>query len=211
MKRIISVVLVLVMGLGVMACGANNNNNTEETQNSQVENGSRQESESESESEYVLLITSAKEILDAVWATYDEEERFVVVGGHYENFTDGSPAVYDMTKLEDLEASFCFPKENVTHIDDVATLQHGMIANNFSAAAYHVTEDANMQALMDDITNMTTNNQWLYGRPEKLVIITVGEDYFVTAFGSAEIVENFKNKLLSLYHETPVLRVDEEL
>ncbi len=209
MKRIVSVVLAIVMVLGVMACGANNNNNTEETQNSQAENSSQQESESESE--YVLLITSAKEILDAVWATYEEEEKFVVVGGHYENFTDGAPAVYDMTKLEDLEASFCFPKENVTHIDDVATLQHGMIANNFSAAAYHVTDDANMQALMDDITNMTTNNQWLYGRPEQLVIITVGEDYFVTAFGSAEIVENFKNKLLGLYHEKPVLWVDEEL
>ena len=96
-------------------------------------------------------------------------------------------------------------------IDDAASLQHGMNVNNFSAIAYHLVEGADMQKLMDDIKTKTMNNQWLCGHPDRLIMITIGDEYLVTAYGNGEVIENFKAKVLSLYDNAPKLVVDEEL
>lgn len=200
MKKLTALLLVTALSLGCVACGMGSNDNTQNTEN-----------QSETESQVKLQITDANEILTTLWSSYPEAEKFAAVGGHYSSYTDGGPATYDITKTEDLEASFCIPQEAIAMVDDAATLQHAMNVNNFSAAAYHLTEGADMQELIDDITNMTMNNQWLCGFPEKLVIISVGDEYIVTAFGAGEIVDNFKNRLLGLYDNVPDLLVEENL
>ena len=107
--------------------------------------------------------------------------------------------------------SFCIPTDAIAMVDDASTIMHAMNANNFSAAAYHVTDAANMQTIVDGIKNQTMNNQWLCGFPEKLIIVTVGEDYLVTAFGSADIVDNFNAKLAEVYGNAVVVSVEENL
>ena len=95
-------------------------------------------------------------------------------------------------------------------LDDAASLQHGMNVNNFSAMACHIKDDANMQAIIDAIKERTVNNQWICGPPDRLIIVTIGDEYLVTAFGDGEIVDNFQRELLGVY-ETAKVAVDEDL
>lgn len=209
MKKLTVFLLVTAFAVSSMACGLGNNNDTQNSQG--TESGNQTENGTDTDTEAQLQITDANEILTKVWATYQEDEKFAAVGGHYESYTDGGPAKYDITKTEDMEASFCIPLEAIAMVDDAASLQHGMNVNNFTAAAYHLKNSADMQSLIDDIKNMTMNNQWLCGFPERLVIITVGDEYVVTAFGNGEIIDNFKNKLLAVYDNVPKLVVNEDL
>lgn len=209
MKKLAALLLAMTFAVSGMACGMGNNDDTEKNPNTQQ--STQTEHETNTEEKVQLQIKDANEILTKVWETYKEDEKFAAVGGHFESYTDGGPAKYDLTKTEDMEASFCIPQESIAMVDDVASLQHGMNVNNFTAAAYHLKDSANMQKLVDDIKNMTMNNQWLCGFPERLVVITVGDEYVVTAFGNGEIVNNFKNKLLGLYDKVPALVVNEDL
>lgn len=189
MKRFLTVVLAVVMVFGCVACGA----------------GSKEETQTPVE------VTDATELLTKVWETYGEEEKFFVMGGHFEAPVDNEPGAYDLTKAEDLMISFCIPTDAIAMVDDAATIMHAMNANNFSAAAYHVTDAANMQTIIDGIKEQTMNNQWLCGFPEKLIVVMVGDEYLVSAFGAADIVDNFEGKLEEVYGDAVVISVEENL
>lgn len=189
-KKLVALLLAGAMVFGCVACGNN---------------------ASEQETENKVEIADATELLTKVWDTYEEDEKFFAMGGHFESPVDNGPGTYDITKTEDLSISYCIPTDAVSFIDDAATIMHGMNANNFSAAAYHIQDISNLQYIIDGIKDKTLNNQWLCGYPEKLVIVTVGEDYVVSAFGSAEIVDNFKTKLTEVYGTATVVSVEENL
>lgn len=186
MKKLVAMLLAGVMVFGCVACGA-------------------------AETKEPLTVESAQVLLTNVWDTYGEDEKFFAMGGHFEAPVDNAPGSYDVSKVEDLSISFCIPTEAVAMVDDAATIMHAMNANNFSAAAYHVTDAANMQTIIDGIKEQTLNNQWICGFPEKLIIVTVGDDYLVTAFGAADIVDNFNAKLASQYEGYVTVSVEENL
>ncbi|MBE5887801.1 MAG: hypothetical protein E7283_03085 [Lachnospiraceae bacterium] len=216
MKKIIALLLVVAMGVGCMACGNSNNNNSqvpsETEKNTNTENSQNSEtSETDSDTEAPLQITDANEILQKVWAKYADNEKFAAVGGHFSKYTDGGPAKYDISHVADIEAVFCIPAEAVAMLDDAASLQHGMNVNNFSAMACHIKEGADIQVIINGIKNMTLNNQWLCGHPDRLIIVTIGDEYLVTAFGDGQIIDHFQNKLMSIYDNAPELVVDEDL
>lgn len=189
MKRFLTMLLAGVMMFGCVACGA----------------------ASQEETQTPVEVADATELLSKVWETYGEDEKFFAMGGHFEAPVDNGPGAYDLAKAEDLMISFCIPTDAIAMVDDAATIMHAMNANNFSAAAYHVTDTANMQTIIDGIKEQTMNNQWLCGFPEKLIIVTVGEEYLVTAFGSADIVDNFNAKLAEVYGNAVVVSVEENL
>lgn len=189
MKKLIALLLAGAMMFGCVACG----------------NGSQEESQSQVE------IIDAQDLLTQVWDMYGEDEKFFAMGGHFEAPVDNGPGTYDLTKAEDLEISYCIPADAIKMVDDAATIMHAMNANNFSAAAYHVADASNINTVVDGIKQKTLDNQWLCGFPEKLIIVTVGQDYIVSAFGSADIVDNFYNKLVEVYGTEAVLSVEENL
>lgn len=49
------------------------------------------------------------------------------------------------------------------------------------------------------------------GFPDEMAIYTVNGEFVVSAFGNAEIMENFKTKLLEVYGESAVLVVEENI
>ncbi|MBQ3029700.1 MAG: hypothetical protein IJD24_00625 [Agathobacter sp.] len=185
MKKLLIGLLTGAMVLGCVACGGNDTAKVE--------------------------VADAQELLTKVWDTYAEEEKFFAMGGHFEAPVDNGPGTYDVAKAEDLEMSFCIPADKVAMVDDAATIMHAMNANNFSAAAYHVTDAANVTAIIDAIKERTMNNQWMCGFPEELIIVTVGENYIVSAFGSADIVDNFQSKLAEVYGDAAVVSVEQNL
>ena len=55
------------------------------------------------------------------------------------------------------------------------------------------------------------NNQWMCGFPETLIIVTVGEDYVVSAFGNGQVIEAFKTAITTVYGDAAVVSVEENL
>jgi hypothetical protein len=96
-------------------------------------------------------------------------------------------------------------------VDEAASLLHMMNANTFTGAAFHLTDAANAQALTDALKSNILSTQWMCGFPDKLLIATVNGEYVVSAFGNAEIMDNFKAKLTEVYGEAAVIVVDENI
>ena len=166
-------------------------------------------------------IKDATEILTNAWTEYNnsvsEDYKFSVGGGNLENFElvvmDG-PGKCD-TSLTDaketLSMSFCIPTEAVDMTDDAANMMNMMMANNFSAAAYHVADKANVEKVVAGIKEATLSNRWMCGMPDKLIVVTVNGDYVVSAFGNGEVIDYFKAALTKVYGDAAVVSVEENI
>lgn len=179
MKRILALVLAMVMTMSFVACGTS---------------GETQESQESQEVE----IADATELMTNVWDAY-AGEKFAAMGGDYENSVADAPGAFDYTNLENLDAMLAMPAEGADLIDDAASLMHMMNANTFTAGAFHVADAANVQALADIMKDSIMNRQWLCGFPETMLIVSVGGEYVVSAFGLADVMGNFKAALTETY------------
>lgn len=187
MKKVISILLVAMLVVSLAACGTGDGDKVEST------------------------IASPVELLNTVWATYAEEEKFAAAGGDMTeaNMNMEGPGVYGLEDVEGFVATTHFPEASMAKIDAAATLMHMMNANTMTVAAYHVVEGTDMAALAEEVKASVMATQWMCGFPEKLVIVTV-EDYMVSYFGNGEIVDTFTAKLTAAYTTAEVV-VDEAI
>lgn len=207
-----------VMLLSVASCGKNQN---EDTQNSQTQSQQQTEntSETEAETEVRIEIADANDILTKVWDTYEMEDsdgniyndKFAVMGGHFETAVMDKPAKYDLTKTSDLELMYCVPQTAIAQIDDAATMVHLMRTSTFTVGAYHVTDVANVKAVVDGIKQQMVGNQWLGGFPDEYSIMVVDEQYVVAMLGESQIVENFEATLITIYGKQAAVWVNENI
>jgi len=198
MKKILALILAISLAFALAACGGN----------ASEETTTQPATEAPTEAP---AIESALAVLEAAWATYPEEEKTYFMGGDMNNMVNGAPGKYDLADTESVEATFGIPQANIAMVDDAASIMHGMMANNFTCAAYHVTDAANVQVLADDVKEAIMNKQWVCGFPEKLIIVSVGSDYVVTAFGNAQTIETFKTNLLAAFDGNSALLYEENL
>lgn len=186
MKKIVTILLAAMMTLCIAGCGNNQGTATVE-------------------------IADATEILTTVWATYGEDEMFPAGGGDSENMSMEGPASFNVEKAEEMDALLCFPAASAEMIDNAASMMHMMNANTFTSGAYHVTDAANVATVSDAIKERVMNNHWMCGFPETLIIVQVGEDYLVSAYGNGELIQNFKAKLQAAYEGATEVLVEESL
>ena len=200
MKKLVALLLVAAMMFTCVACGGNGadaGNNGGETK---------------------VEITDAAELLTKVWDEYkasaSEDVQFPIGGGDAENMTMDVPGKYDVTiegGAEGLTATYCVPADVIEKADSFATGIHMMMSNNFSTAALHVTDAANTEAVVTSMKDAIINNQWMCGMPEKFIVVTVGEDYVVSAFGNGAVIDAFKAALTTVYGDAAVVSVEESL
>lgn len=174
MKKIIAMLLVLIMAMGLVACGNNGSDAT---------------------TEGVKGPASALELLETVWKSYTEGEKFPVMGGDANNMVDGAPGKYDLTD-EGLSSVLLIPAEQVANVNDAASMVNAMMLNNFTCGAFRVTGDT--KAFADAMNTAITTNRWMCGMPEKMLIAVVGE-YVVSAFGLESFMTTFESKLTAAY------------
>lgn len=186
MKKVISLLLVAMLVVSFAACGAGDGDKGGES-----------------------TIASPVELLNAVWATYEDAEKFPGAGGDEANQNMEGPGAYGLEDAEGFAAITHFPAESMAKIDAAATLMHMMNANTMTVAAYHVVDGTDMAALADEVKASVMATRWMCGFPEKLVIVTV-EDYMVSYFGNGEIVDTFTSKLTAVYASAEVV-VDEAI
>ena len=182
-KRILCAVLAVVMVVALAACGT-----------------------APKEDENKVTIESPVALLDGVWGTFAEEEKFPVMGGDFE-----AAGEFNISDVEAATATLHITEDSLKLVDKVGTITHAMNANTFSAAAYHLADAANAETLVNSLKDSIKSTQWMCGFPDTLIIYTVAEEYVVAAFGNAEAIENFKTKLATVYGEGATLNVEESL
>lgn len=195
MKKKLLAGILCIAAIGIIGCGKKETNDEPQTI---VEENTEEKNEA-------IDVADATQLLTDVWATYEEAEMFPIGGGDFDNTVMDAPGKYDVTKVEDMDAVLGLPQNSAALIDDAASMMHMMNANTFTCGAYHVADAANVQTLADSLKDNIMNRQWMCGFPDTLIVVSVGEDYVVSAFGNAEIIETFKTKLQTQYEASEVL------
>lgn len=157
-----------------------------------------------------VQVKDALEILTNIWNGYDEDQKFPVAGGDYDNISDNAPGKFDVSNTEALRSILIVPEEAASMVDDGASMMHAMNANTFTGGAFHLTEAADRGEFTDALKEAVLNNQWMCGFPEEFIVYGVGDEYVVSAFGKSDTIGYFKEQLLKQYPSAEAL-VEESL
>lgn len=175
MKRIVSILLCAVLLLSLAACGASAPADADDN-----------------------APASALELLETVWNSYSDDEKFPAAGGDTseENMRDGAPG--NFADAASFDSMLGFPAAEAEKIDGAASLVHMMNLNTFTCGAFHVKDSGDVTALCDAVRENILARRWMCGIPDKLVIVTVG-DYVVSVYGHTDLVDTFTAKLAAAY------------
>lgn len=172
MKKIVSLALAMLLVLSLAACGSKNSGTGD--------------------------VSDALTLLNTVWATYSEEEKFPVTGGDYDHPVDDAPGAFDISNADNMDYMLGFPGPSVANLVDAASLMHMMNANTFTCGAFHVTSKDDVETVASDLRDAIQSKQWMCGFPDKLVVLTYGE-YVVALFGADDLVDDFVNTMTATY------------
>ena len=156
------------------------------------------EPETPAEDKPAAAVDDALTILNAIWNTYSDEEKFPAAGGDSEHAVDGAPGSFDVSNADSLSYLLTFPADDASLIDSAASLVHMMNMNTFTCGAFHVADANNVTRLADDLRTTIQAKRWMCGFPDKLVIVTVGQSV-LSVYGNEELVNTFRDKLLTSY------------
>ena len=154
--------------------------------------------ETPAEDKPAAAVDDALTILNAIWNTYSDEEKFPAAGGDSEHTVDGAPGSFDVSNADSLSYLLTFPADDASLIDSAASLVHMMNLNTFTCGAFHVADANNVARLADDLRTTIQAKHWMCGFPDKLVIVTVGQSV-LSVYGNEELVNTFRDKLLTSY------------
>ena len=210
MKKKIALLLLTVMTMSLVGCGEKDttNGNDDATNNDTVVEDSVADDttdNTDSNADGNTSTEGAAGVLNAIWATYEDDNKFAAGGGDSQNMIMDEPGKFDVTNTEELDATLGFPTDYADKIDDAASLMHMMNANTFTSGAYHVTNADDVTAVCDALKENIMNRQWMCGFPETLIIVTVDDNYVISAFGNGQIIETFKNKITGVYSDATVV------
>ena len=154
--------------------------------------------ETPAEDKPAAAVDDALTILNAIWNTYSDEEKFPAAGGDSEHAVDGAPGSFDVSNADSLSYLLTFPADDASLIDSAASLVHMMNLNTFTCGAFHVADANNVARLADDLRTTIQAKHWMCGFPDKLIIVTVGQSV-LSVYGNEELVNTFRDKLLTSY------------
>ena len=206
MKKIVLLLLSLVMVLSLVACGKSKDSDVKDDQNQT--NSGNENAGDENAGDEAAADVATLELLTTVWGKIADDQKPPVIGGDYENMVDGAAGAVLTRDGETLNGLFAFPADKAELIKEAASMRHMMNANTFTAVAYQF-EAGNVDTMVSAIEDSITNNQWICGFPEKLIIVKVGNDV-VVAYGAGDIVNPFKDKVAEAYANAVVV-VDKSL
>ena len=191
MNKLFALILVLAMALSMAACTSNKPTETTTAPTT--------EATTEATTEPAVVIESATEILENVWALFGEDEKFFTMGGDYEAMVDNAPGAVKDTGF--MNGTLLVPEAELANVTDCASLVHGMMLNNFTCGAFKVTDAA---AFAETMHGVISTNPWMCGMPEKMVIATIGAEYVVAMFGVNDAVNPVEEKLVAAYPDAVI-------
>ena len=166
MKRALSLALAFVLALTLTACG-------------------KKDTGTDSDSN---VPTDALTLLNTVWGSYTDDEKFPAAGGDYEHSVDGAPGAFDISDTDNLTYLLSVPAEDADKLDDAASLMHMM---------------NEVEGLAQDMRDAIQSKQWMCGFPDKLVVFTY-DRYVVALYGNEDLVNTFRDKLTAAFGDAVV-------
>lgn len=184
MKKFLTLLLAAAMTLSLAACGSKNDGN--------ANGGDSQPAD-------------ALALLNTVWSSYADDDKFSVVGGDYDeaNMTEDAPGRFGVEDGDTLDSMLGFPAADADKLTDAASLSHMMNANTFTCGAFHVTSKDDVETVASDLRDAIQSKQWMCGFPDKLVIFTY-DQYVVSLYGDEELVNTFRDKFTATYSDSTI-------
>ena len=212
MKKLLAFILAAAMIFAFASCGKEDPEDTTRKDPSQTTEDTKAPEDTTGGTEPEVPAASALDVLNKIWNSFDDEEKFAVIGGmdSEDNIVDGAPGSFSVEKAELLDSTLGFPQDSASKIDSAASLIFMMNANSFTAGAYQVKNSSDIETIAAAIKDNIMNRQWMCGFPDKLIVISAG-DSIVSAFGNEDFIELFKTKTLAaldgakLLYEEPIL------
>ena len=186
MKKYMALLMALVTVFTLTACGRKNNEGNNTTDPS------------------MNLPDSALTLLETVWNSYGEEEKFYAMGGNYSedesknNNVENAPGKYDLED-EGLTTNLMVPADQVANISEAASLVHGMMVNNFTCGAYRLKDDGDAKAFSDAMFSSITQQRFLCGTPEWIFVASLGNEYVVAVYGAKDLLNVLQTRLTAAY------------
>ena len=149
--------------------------------------------------------SSPLNLLNTVWKSYSEDDKFPASGGDYseENAKDDAPGKFDVSDSAVLESTLAVPEASADLLKKAASLTHMMNLNTFTAGAFQLKDSKNADKFAKAMKESIENRRWVCGFPDKFVIIKVN-GYVVSAFGAEDLIDTFKSKTLKAYQDAKV-------
>ena len=188
MKKIFALILAATMILSTLAlvgCGSNN--------------------AADNASSAAAAEVDVVDALKNIWDNYEDENKFAAMGGGMANPVTDGPGELSLDDTAEVNDKTGVPEDKITTIDKAATLIHMMNANTFSAAAVHAAEGNKAEDVATTIGDNLKIRQWMCGIPEKHVIIKVGSNTIISAFGANDLITVFLDKAKVAYPDYTVL------
>ena len=186
MKRIFALTMAFAMMLTLLAgCG--------------TKAPAQETAAPETEAPAVQLPASALEILETVWASYGDDEKFAVIGGNIEANIMDAPGSYDMAYAENMTWNLLVPEAQLANITEAASMIHMMNANTFTCGVFRLAEGVTAADFGAAMKDAVLNNQWMCGFPETLLIRNFGDTYVLVAFGINDAMNPFEAHLSECY------------
>ncbi len=195
MKKLIALLLAVMMVLSLAACNEKKDEGTKPV----YEDDLPSTTEERPSDELLNIPENALDVLNDIWALYGDDEKFPVMGGNPEGGVMDGPAVYDKAYIEGLMNHLLVPETSLNDVEEAATMIHMMNANTFTSGVVKVANGVDTKAFADAMHTAITNNQWMCGMPERLVITSVSDGYVLIAFGHADAMTPFCQKLATAY------------
>ena len=209
MKKLIAMLLALTLVMGLAACGNNTGNETtapvETTADTTPADIGNDPVDPEDGDIDIPLTPAASNgastVLTNIWNGVAEDSKFFAMGGDFNNMVDGAPGVYSLED-EGLTSTLLIPAEQIANVDEAASLVHAMMLNNFTAGMFHVTGD--VAAFADAMHTAISNNPWMCGMPEKMIIAVIDGEYVLACFGINDAVGPFETALGTVYADAEI-------
>jgi len=196
-KRMLTIMLIGMM-LSLTACGGKNDTVKDDSLKSEI-------AEEIAEEKVEDDIVDATSLLKEVWDSYEDANKFAIMGGDYDTMVSDMPGKFDVNNTEALDSLLGYPADYASNIDDGASMIHAMNANTFTSGAFHLADGAQMETVAAAIKDNIMKRQWMCGFPDKLLIVAVSDSYLVSAFGEEANMDYFKQELLDEFDTAKIL------
>lgn len=213
MKKMMLTCLTAALLLTMFGCSNKQNSEDSNSSKTQVSSGSQDAvssqdssvSKEDSSSGESTKYAEAVDVLNAIWDAYADDEKFSIAGGDLDHSVMDAPGKFDTSKTDELQITLKLPAEQFDKLEDAASMMHMMNTNSFTGAAYRLKAGTDMNAFASAVKNSMLATQWMCGIPDTVLVIQVGENYVLTAYGLNDFIQPFKTHALSVLENAQVL------